>query len=92
MHGCSGRAANACTQTHLPLGNGDVVFHQFDTLHGVDVTRGERYSLIFWCAALRLLLHLTLTQTITSLSLSLSLSLFLFHIYMSVVQVDNVHT
>ena len=43
-----GRAGDACTQEQLPLGDGDVVLHQHDALHGVDITHGERYSLIMW--------------------------------------------
>ena len=29
-------------------GGGDVVFHSYDLNHGVQVTRGERFSAIFW--------------------------------------------
>eukprot|EP00445_Apocalathium_hangoei_P025474 CAMPEP_0203933900 /NCGR_PEP_ID=MMETSP0359-20131031/71987_1 /ASSEMBLY_ACC=CAM_ASM_000338 /TAXON_ID=268821 /ORGANISM="Scrippsiella Hangoei, Strain SHTV-5" /LENGTH=649 /DNA_ID=CAMNT_0050863541 /DNA_START=217 /DNA_END=2163 /DNA_ORIENTATION=- len=32
----------------VALGVGDAVLHQYSLRHGVEVTRGERYSLIFW--------------------------------------------
>jgi len=32
----------------IALGRGDVVVHQYDLHHGVRVTAGARYSLIFW--------------------------------------------
>ncbi len=33
---------------HLPLRTGDVLVHSADVMHGVNVTRGERYSLVGW--------------------------------------------
>jgi len=32
----------------VPPGNGSVVFHQYDLDHGVDVSKGQRTSLILW--------------------------------------------
>jgi len=32
----------------VPLEKGDVFFHQYDLHHGVEVTSGSRYSLVFW--------------------------------------------
>ena len=32
------------------LERGDVLLHQWDVMHGVHVTSGERYSLVLWCS------------------------------------------
>ena len=38
----------AARQLHLPLGSGDLLVHDHNVLHGVNVTSGTRYSLVGW--------------------------------------------
>ena len=40
--------ASVGRQLHLPLQTGDVLLHGNSIRHGVNVTQGERYSLVFW--------------------------------------------
>jgi TPR repeat protein len=36
------------SRRYVPLSAGDGLVHQFDTMHGVHVPRGERFSLVVW--------------------------------------------
>ena len=39
---------NLSSQRTVRLGSGDAVFHSFNLQHSVNVTRGERWSLVLW--------------------------------------------
>jgi len=41
-------ATAAARAFHLPLDSGDVLVHDHDVLHGVNVTAGERFSVVGW--------------------------------------------
>ena len=40
--------AHASSRRMLDLDHGDLLLHSFDMMHGVDVVKGERYSLVLW--------------------------------------------
>jgi hypothetical protein len=42
------RTPNVSSREFFKVGARDVVFHQYNLNHGVDVVQGERYSAIFW--------------------------------------------
>lgn len=44
-------AAGIESRRLVGLQRGEVLLHQWDVMHGVHVTRGERYSLVLWCSA-----------------------------------------
>lgn len=44
------RSSSPSSDRQLPLSGGDAIVHSFDLAHSVNVTRGERWSLIIWMA------------------------------------------
>lgn len=42
------RTPNASSREYFKVGAEDVVFHQYNLNHGVEILSGERYSAVFW--------------------------------------------